>query len=55
VDWDWYLSLLRQGGFGGPVILHGMAEADVVRSLERLRQTLPAPANGPFCRPKPEP
>lgn len=41
LDYDHYLALLREVGFTGPLILHGLAEADVAASLAMLRGKLP--------------
>ncbi len=48
LDYDRYLSLLHQTGFSGPLILHGLTEADVDESVAFLRtklaQSLDSPA-----------
>ncbi len=41
LDWDHYLALLGEVGFTGPLILHGLAEAEVAGSLAMLRGKLP--------------
>ncbi len=40
LDYDYYLSLLDTAGFQGPLILHGLAEEEVSKSLEFLRSKL---------------
>lgn len=40
LDWELYFNLLRKVRFDGPVILHGVAESDVGRSLTFLRERL---------------
>ena len=40
LDWDRYLGLLRRSGFDGPLILHGVDEADAARSIRFLRERL---------------
>jgi sugar phosphate isomerase/epimerase len=37
VPWQHYISLLRQSGFTGPLIMHGLKEAEVARSVTYLR------------------
>ena len=37
LDYDLYLSLLRRAGYGGPLILHGLTEAQVGSSVAFLR------------------
>jgi sugar phosphate isomerase/epimerase len=37
VPWEHYLDLLRQSGFAGPLIVHGLREAEVPESLTYLR------------------
>jgi len=51
LDWALLMRLFRTAGYGGPLILHGLAESEVKRSVEFLRQILrnsepppPAPA-----------
>ena len=38
LDYDLYLSLLRRAGYRGPLILHGLSEAQVGSSVAFLRQ-----------------
>lgn len=38
LDYDLYLALLRRAGYRGPLILHGLAEAQVDRSVAFLRE-----------------
>lgn len=40
LDYDCYLSLLHKTGFGGPLILHGLKEADAAESVDFLRAKL---------------
>lgn len=40
LDYDYYLSLLHKTGFDGPLILHGLAEAEVQESVDFLRGKL---------------
>lgn len=40
LDWDKYVALLGAAGFKGPIVLHGMEEKDVDRSLKFLRDKL---------------
>ena len=40
LDWDLYFDLLRKSRFAGPVILHGVLEPEVARSLTFLRERL---------------
>ncbi|OGG52582.1 MAG: hypothetical protein A3F84_06775 [Candidatus Handelsmanbacteria bacterium RIFCSPLOWO2_12_FULL_64_10] len=40
LDYDHYLSLLRAAGFGGALILHGLAESQVEGCLAFLREKL---------------
>ncbi len=40
LDWDKYVALLRAARFQGPIVLHGMEEQDVERSLKFLRDKL---------------
>lgn len=37
VPWEHYINLLRQSGFDGPLILHGLRESEVARSAAFLR------------------
>jgi sugar phosphate isomerase/epimerase len=37
LDWDLYVSLLRSVNFTGPLILHGLTEAEVTSSVRLLR------------------
>ena len=37
LDYDHYLALLRGAGYGGPLILHALAEEQVARSVAFLR------------------
>ena len=38
LDYDYYLGLLEKAGFDGPLILHGLDEADVSGCVEFLRE-----------------
>jgi sugar phosphate isomerase/epimerase len=40
LDYDAYLALLRDAGFTGPLILHGLAEDEVAGSVAFLRERL---------------
>ena len=40
LDWDLYFDLLRKSRFAGSVILHGVLEPEVARSLTFLRERL---------------
>ena len=40
LDFDYYLRQLKQSGFTGPLVMHGLDEIDVAFSREFLRQTL---------------
>jgi len=40
LDFDSYLRQLKQSGFTGPLVMHGLDEIDVAFSREFLRQTL---------------
>jgi sugar phosphate isomerase/epimerase len=40
LDFDYYLRQLKQSGFNGPLVMHGLDETDVGFSREFLRQTL---------------
>jgi len=40
LDYDHYLALFRKAGFGGPLILHSLAEGDVAGSVGMLREKL---------------
>ena len=40
LDYDYYLSLLHKTGFDGPLILHGLKEAEVQKSVDFLRAKL---------------
>ncbi|MBN2476990.1 MAG: sugar phosphate isomerase/epimerase [Pirellulales bacterium] len=42
LDYDYYLSLLKQVGFDGPLILHSLAENDVAECVKFLREKLAA-------------
>jgi sugar phosphate isomerase/epimerase len=42
LDYDYYLSLLRQAGFDGPLILHSLTEAQVGGCVRFLREKLAA-------------
>ncbi len=47
LDWDRYLRLLEESGYAGPLILHGVPEADVARGAAFLRERLAAvPSRG---------
>jgi sugar phosphate isomerase/epimerase len=35
LDYDRYLALLRAWGFSGPLLLHGLGEAQVIAFLRR--------------------
>jgi sugar phosphate isomerase/epimerase len=38
LDYDHYLGLLRESGFDGPLLLHGLAESQVGQAMQFLRQ-----------------
>jgi len=40
LDFDYYLRQLKQSGFTGPLVMHGLDEIDLAFSREFLRQTL---------------
>jgi sugar phosphate isomerase/epimerase len=40
VDFEYYLALLSQVGYRGPLILHGLAESEVPESVRFLRMSL---------------
>lgn len=40
LDYDYYLSLLHKVGFDGPLILHGLKEGEVQKSVDFLRGKL---------------
>ncbi len=40
LDWELYFNLLKKVRFAGPVILHGVAEADAKGSLAFLREQM---------------
>jgi sugar phosphate isomerase/epimerase len=40
LDYDYYLTLLHAHGFQGPLILHGLVERQVARSVRFLREKL---------------
>lgn len=40
LDYDRYLALLRTAGYGGPLVLHGLREDELVASLAFLRAKL---------------
>jgi sugar phosphate isomerase/epimerase len=42
LDYDYYLGLLRRAGYDGPLILHGLREDQVARSVAFLRGKLHA-------------
>ena len=44
VDWERYLGLLATAGYDGPLIMHGLEEADVPGSAAFLRGLLDPPA-----------
>jgi sugar phosphate isomerase/epimerase len=44
LDYDLYLALLRSAGYHGPLILHGLSEAEVDASVAFLRGKLARPA-----------
>jgi sugar phosphate isomerase/epimerase len=44
LDYDHYLALLRSAGYDGPLILHGLSEAEVGESVAFLRGKLARPA-----------
>jgi len=46
LDWDRYLFLLKSSGYAGPVILHGFAESEAMRSVTFLRERLEATPSG---------
>jgi hypothetical protein len=41
LDYDHYLGLLKSSGYDGPLVLHGLSEADVPGSVGFLRAKLP--------------
>lgn len=40
LDYDYYLDLLKQAGFDGPLILHGLKESDVAGCVAFLREKM---------------
>jgi sugar phosphate isomerase/epimerase len=40
LDYDHYLTLLQASGFGGPLLLHSLAESQVGQAVQFLRQRL---------------
>ena len=40
LDWDLYLTLLKQSTYGGPVILHSLSEAQVPECVRFLQSRL---------------
>jgi sugar phosphate isomerase/epimerase len=40
LDYTLYLKLLSEAGYGGPLVMHGLAEEEVERSLAFLRRKL---------------
>lgn len=44
LDYDLYLRLLRERGFSGALVLHGLAENQVASSIEFLRSRIKGPA-----------
>jgi sugar phosphate isomerase/epimerase len=40
LDYALYLKLLSEAGYGGPLVMHGLAEEEVERSLAFLRRKL---------------
>jgi sugar phosphate isomerase/epimerase len=40
LDYDLYLKLLNEAGYGGPLVIHGLAEEEVEGSLAFLRRKL---------------
>jgi sugar phosphate isomerase/epimerase len=47
LDYDRYLSLLRDYGFKGPLLLHGLSEGQVPGCVAFLRETLARVASAP--------
>ena len=47
LDYDAYLALLRQYGFKGPLLLHGLSEAQVPGCVAFLREKLDRVASAP--------
>jgi sugar phosphate isomerase/epimerase len=46
LDYDLYLRYLSEAGYGGPLVLHGLAEEEVAGSLAFLREKLLGAASG---------
>jgi sugar phosphate isomerase/epimerase len=46
LDYDLYLRHLSEAGYGGPLVLHGLAEEEVAGSLAFLREKLVGAALG---------
>ena len=42
LDYAYYLGLLQQAGFKGPLLLHGLAESEVDESVRFIRANLAA-------------
>ena len=40
LDYDLYLKYLNEAGYGGPLVMHGLAEDEVEGSLAFLRRKL---------------
>ena len=40
LDYGHYLKLLREIGFGGAILLHGLSEAEVARSLQHVKNSM---------------
>ena len=40
LDYDLYLKHLNEAGYGGPLVMHGLAEEEVEGSLAFLRRKL---------------
>ncbi len=45
LDYDRYLHLLREHGYGGPLVLHGLAESQVAGSVAFLRRKIDGVGN----------
>ena len=40
LDWNYYLDTLAQMNFRGPIVIHGLAEAEVAEGVRFLRSKL---------------
>jgi sugar phosphate isomerase/epimerase len=47
LDYTLYLSLLKQSGFDGPLIMHGLEEEEVATATAFLKALLELPSNSP--------